>query len=936
MTALYIAIGIIAVALIGAAIWWAVKNNASMKQRAAERRALAQKAEEERRALAQRQLEEVQQKHSSFITAIGDLKGLGFVCAADLARFKETWKPVQQELKAAKFPQKSEAYGLIQDFLRIYSSLDQTFEAWNREFVQNEKVRCKELLANIDGRSLDEQQQNVVVYDEDNTLVLAGAGSGKTLTIAAKVKYLCSEKKVSPADILLISFTRKAAEEMTDRISKRLGIPIAATTFHKLGLDILKASSGQSIDVLEDTSDFVNSYFENELMKQPETVKLLLEYFAYYLHIPADMEKFDSLGDAYAYERGMDFETFKSKYDAQTISHAAAENRENKQTLHGERVKSLEEVSIANFLFLNGVKYEYEAKYPFQSSDASFKVYRPDFYLPDYDIYLEHFGVNKQGRLPWLSRVEEQKYLEGMAWKREHHKANGTKLLETYSYYSSEGVLLEKLEEMLRQNGVELKEVDYQEVFNAIYKTQSDAYFSEFKKLCNTFLVLYKSNGLRNEALGGLSQRQSLRNAYFNRRVDLFLSLLKPLLEAYDSFLEANGMIDFSDMINKAAEAVRNGFAVKPYRYVVIDEYQDISVARHRLVRAILDQTHAKLLCVGDDWQSIYRFAGSDISLFTDFHKNYAGKSLVLKLERTYRNSQELIDAAGKFVMSNPRQMKKQLVSSKSIEQPITFWLYDDNPFVALGRAIDTILLRFDKKQSILLLGRTNYDATMLESSGLFLERKNRSSDRYVYAKSPETPISFMTVHKAKGLEADNVILLNFQNSTLGFPNKIADDPMLELVLSQADNFAYGEERRLFYVAMTRTKNRLIVLTDSFKPSVFFDELKESPSATVYRGDSEETAEAVDCPRCKKGRLVVRKNEETNRYFLGCSNYPQCDYTFNDVRALENPHKCPACGGFMVERNGQFGKFYGCSNYPHCRHTEELDDDSSQTRRIGF
>lgn len=924
MTAFYISIAIAAVVLIGAGIW-AIKNKARIKQSA-----------EERRALAQKQLEEVQQKHSSFIAAINGLKGLGFVCAAELSKLKETWKPVHKELKAARFPQRSEAYKLIQDFLQTYDALDKTFAEWNREFVRNEKIRCKELLADIDGRSLDEQQQNVVVYDEDNTLVLAGAGSGKTLTIAAKVKYLCSEKKVSPSDILLISFTRKAAEEMTDRISKRLGIPITATTFHKLGLDILKASGGQSIDVLEDTSDFVNSYFENELMKQPETVKFLLEYFAYYLHIPADMEKFDSLGEAYDYERGMDFETFKSKYAAQTVSQAEAEGRESKHTLQGERVKSLEEVSIANFLFLNGVNYEYERKYPFQSGDASFKVYRPDFYLPDYDIYLEHFGVNKQGRLPWLSPVEEQKYLEGMAWKREHHRANGTKLLETYSYYSSEGVLLEKLEELLRQNGVELKEVDYSEVFNAIYKRQSDAYFSEFKKLCNTFLVLYKSNGLRNEALGSLSQRQSLRNAYFNRRVGLFLSIVKPLLEAYDSFLEANGMIDFSDMINKAAEAVRSGFAVKPYRYVVIDEYQDISVARHRLVRAILDQTHAKLLCVGDDWQSIYRFAGSDISLFTDFHKNYAGKSLVLKLERTYRNSQELIDAAGKFVQTNPRQMKKQLRSDKSVEQPITFWLYDDNPFAALERAIDTILKRYDQEQSILLLGRTNYDSEMLVKSELFFERKNKSSDRFVYKKSPSTPITFMTVHKAKGLEADNVILLNFQNSTLGFPNKIADDPMLELVLSAADNFPYGEERRLFYVAMTRTKNRLIVLTDSSKPSVFFDELKDSPSAVVYRGDAEDIAEVVECPRCKKGRLVVRKNEENNRYFLGCSNYPQCDYTFNDVRALDDPHKCPACGGFMVKRKGKYGEFYGCSNYPHCRHTEELVERVNSSRRIGF
>lgn len=546
----------------------------------------------------------------------------------------------------------------------------------------------------------------------------------------------------------------------------------------KLGLDTLKKARNESLDVLEDTSKFVNQYFEKELLKQPEMVKLLLEYFAYYLHIPANMDNFDSLGEAYAYEKGMDFETIKSKYDrTQLVDSSVAESRESKHTLRGEKVKSLEEVSIANFLFLNGVRYEYESKYPYQTNDAHFKVYRPDFYLPDCDIYIEHFGVNKNGKLPWLSDIEEKKYLEGMAWKRQQHRTNGTKLLETYSYYSSQGVLLEKLEALLRQNGVKLKEVDYREVFDSIYKTQSDAYFSEFKKLCGTFLALFKSNAYRIAELDELRVKKSrYLNSYFQRRIALFVLLIKPLLKAYDRYLEENHMIDFSDMINMAAEVIRGGFKVAPYKYVIIDEYQDISVARYKLVKAILDQTHAKLLCVGDDWQSIYRFAGSDISLFTDFNKYYSGKASVMKLERTYRNSQELINVAGAFIQMNPRQMQKNLVSSKHINHPITFWMYDDNPFRALDKAITELVNNYEG-QSILLLGRTAYDSEMLDASGLFYERKSRASERYVYKKSPNTPISFLTVHRAKGLEADNVILLNFQNSTLGFPNKISDDP---------------------------------------------------------------------------------------------------------------------------------------------------------------
>ena len=161
---------------------------------------------------------------------------------------------------------------------------------------------------------------------------------------------------------------------------------------------------------------------------------------------------------------------------------------------------------------------------------------------------------------------------------------------------------------------------------------------------------------------------------------------------------------------------------------------------------------------------------------------------------------------------------------------------------------------------------------------------------------------------------------------------------MLELVLSNADNYLFGEERRLFYVAMTRTKNRFIVLTDNNKPSIFFEDLKNNPNITIEIGECSKITTVVDCPRCKTGRLVVRKNEERNRYFLGCSNYPQCDYTVNDTAVLEKPRKCRVCGGFMVERSGRFGKFYGCSNYPTCQHTEEINSSpsSGQSRKIGY
>lgn len=862
----------------------------------------------------------VRNKIAEFDLAVHRMTGR-YISLEEIDAFKGSWNQTYKEIKAIRIPKNSAVFPIAQQFFQSYEHLSDTITAMNESFLDMKSRKCDALLSDIDGKSLDRQQRIVVLSDEPRTLVLAGAGSGKTLTIAGKVKYLCQECGVPPEDILLIAFTKKSAEEMTERIAGRLGIPVLTTTFHKLGLDIITAAEGKRPDVQDNLTDFVRNYFENEIVSHPDLVKQLIEFFAYYLHIPADMEKFDSLGAAYEYEKSVDFETLRSKYDqAQWVNKATDDRKEQRRTLKDERVKSLEEVSIANFLFLNGVNYEYERLYPFESDDPTKKAYRPDFYLPDYDLYLEHFGISKDGNLPWLSKIEEQKYLDDMAWKRETHTSHGTKLLETYSYLSSEGKLLDYLDSLLRKSGVEYREPNFQDIFEKVYENESDRYFSEFISLCCTFISLFKSKGYQPGDLLSLYSGDGLfQRLFFRKRTELFKQILLPLLIAYEGNLREKRAIDFADMINRATEQVAGGFRVHPYQHIIIDEYQDISFARYKLVKAILDQTGAKLLCVGDDWQSIYRFAGSDITLFTHF-QDYFGSSAILRLEQTYRNAQQLIDEAGKFVMRNPEQLRKTLRSPKTLDYPITFMCYETTPFPTLRRIMDKIIAGFGPQASIMLLGRTNYDLELVAESGLFQISKNGNIN---YLASPETPIRFLTVHKAKGLEADNVVLLNFQNATLGFPNKIADDPMLRLVLTAPEDYPYAEERRLLYVAMTRTRNRVFVLTDSKKPSEFFKEF--SPSQSVFilaKGNT--TEEQVKCPRCKTGTLLVRKNDGSNKYFVGCSNYPQCDYTVQDTSVLTTRRICPDCGGFLIKRRGKFGQFYGCTNYPTCQHTEQI------------
>ncbi|MEE0886045.1 MAG: DUF6110 family protein, partial [Treponema sp.] len=668
-------------------------------------------------------LKSLVQKISKFFNELFKLTQNYVSHSAEL-QFIKIWEFFFLEVNQTEVHDEDEEFSEIERFKTVFNSMHDYFENANEQFIQNESLKYDELFSNVDGKNLDFQQRTAIITDEDRILVLAGAGSGKTLTIAAKVKYLCEVKNINPDEIFLVSFTKKSAQEMTERIQNKLGINAQATTFHRLGLDIIKNANGSRPEVLDENvlGDFINNFFENELLNYPELIKNLTEYFAYFLEIPENIENYSSLGELYEAEKTADLETLKSKYDREKyIRKTGAEKLKALRTLNNEQVKSIEETKIANFLFMHGIRYEYEKLYPFESDDPSRKSYRPDFYLCDYDIYLEHFGISKKFTVPWLYPVEEKKYLDGILWKRDFHKENGTKLIETYSYYSSEGILLKKLEEFLVENNVEFKPRDFTDIFNTVYASKSNKYFSEFIKLCCTFITLFKSNDYKIEDIENLLLKYLAeeKNEFLCERTNLFLDIIKILLAEYQNYLLKNNAIDFSDMINDAADFVSNGCDILPYKYVIVDEYQDISKSRFNFLKAIADRTGAKFFCVGDDWQSIYRFAGSDISLFTDFEK-YFGYTKILRIEKTYRNSQQLIDEASTFVLKNPMQLKKNLCSDKTLDYPLVFWGFDDDPRKSLQQMINKIVLDFGVNSSILLLGRTNYDLEIAKKTGLF------------------------------------------------------------------------------------------------------------------------------------------------------------------------------------------------------------------------
>jgi DNA helicase-4 len=372
-----------------------------------------------------------------------------------------------------------------------------------------------------------------------------------------------------------------------------------------------------------------------------------------------------------------------------------------------------------------------------------------------------------------------------------------------------------------------------------------------------------------------------------------------------------------------------------PYKYIIIDEFQDIARQRFELTKRLSEITCAKVVAVGDDWQSIFAFAGSDITLFTRFLE-LMGSGTEMQITHTYRNSQELIDIAGGFIQKNATQIRKRLKSPKNLAEPIVLEEFDDStkPFLNLAKAVEHIIgkliAEYGNKQEILLLGRYNFDGFKLANTNLF-EQINKKGDSIRCKTYPKVKLTFMTAHGSKGLGFDNVIILNMFEGKFGFPSQIENDPIMKLVSYDDNSVPYAEERRLFYVALTRTKNRVYIATPQNKASRFLIELvndyKLKHSDKLNKGFIDLFPHR--CPICN----YPLKYEFNKNYGLAlylCTNEVEvCDFMTNHQRHLYDIFKCngTGCDGYMIVRTKDDAPFYGCSNYLSenpCRETMSI------------
>lgn len=573
------------------------------------------------------------------------------------------------------------------------------YEENNIIVSENEIEEFNNLCGKIEGNYLDNEQISSILSKNDNTLIIAGAGSGKTTTIIGKIKYLIKTNQCEPEDILLLSFTNTSAKEMKLRVKKETNMEIDTYTFHKLGLEIIKSTQNTDVNIFTGEVSNLIIKFINELFND---TSYLLKFVNYIIN--------DICG-----------------YTNTTIDN---------------KIINKKHIDIYNYLYLNKIKF----------------TYKNIFFLPKYNKYINSYS-------DLLNLINKEKILTNIStnliW---YHLCNFNKNIY-----------------MIIANSFE------------------------------TIISLIKSNNYTINEVNNL----------ITNKTKIIFDLIKPIYIKYNNYLSKNNLIDFNDMINKSTDLIKTNKYIHHYKYVIVDEYQDISMSRYKLLLAMRNQNYYKLFCVGDDWQSIYRFSGSDISLITNFSK-YWGPTSISRIQHTYRFSSTLANISGKFIMHNPNQLKKNIIGFNSNTYPIEI--------INGLNELETKLKELPYYSKIYLLGRYTFDIDILRKCNNFTLEYNRytKDTDIIYNKRIDLDIKFLTAHKSKGLQSDYVVILNNKDELMGFPSKVKDSNLVNSLLDNSDTYPFSEERRLFYVALTRCKKKVYLLTESNNKSIFIKYLEKN------------------------------------------------------------------------------------------------------------
>jgi DNA helicase-4 len=693
---------------------------------------------------------------------------------------------------------------------------------YNPEFVKQRKTDYKHLWSK-DVISLDDEQQTAVVTDDKHNLVVAAAGSGKTEVLITRVAYLIQRKPdgVDPERILAIAYQRKARAQIEQRLQNRYGIEtVCVRTFHKLGKDILERS-GKTIDRTDIVDEnkkygFVKSFFEEEVATNPAFYQLFVRYIVA------------------VHDRN--FELTEEDKNA-VVAHAKERSH---ISINGTKVNSRAEKEIMDWFLTHKINGE--------SIDVRYEpdvggLFRPDFHLPQFDVFIEHWGLTENGEVPkWFSQSTSE-YRDSMEKKKKWFVEHDKPLVETFSYeYDPEepqefGELLRKrtyetLRKRFPEKHFEFSRLTYEEILQLVWDSQK----TPIDDIQN-FITIAKTYGFNPEQIA-----EKLERGKWSTKQFAFGKLALHVFQAYQAQLDRLGKTDFEDMINEAITALENNKSLyeNAYDQILIDEYQDISAQRFKLLKKLLERNpNCRLFCVGDDWQSIMGFSGSNLNLFVNFSK-YFENPAISTICTNYRSIKTFVDAGAELIRNNgASQVQKPALSKKKETRPIFVYdstqqddkLYREQTVQDCLRRICEYREKGFAYNDIIVLtrymrtkigGRTEF----FKIVRAFLDSAKLKGVRVAEDRAEGDGIRLLTVHKCKGLEAKVVFVLNVTKGKFGFPSEIEDPAILEV--ARGDNGIKDqkeEERRLFYVAITRAKEDLHIYTRQQENSEFLAEI---------------------------------------------------------------------------------------------------------------
>ncbi|MCQ8882155.1 UvrD-helicase domain-containing protein [Pseudoalteromonas shioyasakiensis] len=736
----------------------------------------------------------------------------------------------------------------------------------------------------IESNPLTPEQRLSVVQHDDYNMVLAAAGTGKTSVMVAKTTDILERDLANPDEVMVLAYGREAAKELKTRSKERLkkaSIPYdldkQISTFHSRGYQIIAKAQQMSVDEFKNLrmsrlrkdgprKEFINNWLVTFIEGNEDNLNAFIET-VYYAYNP-----------------------FLSESEE---AHQEALKGKKYITLNGVEVKGYQEVLIGNWLFKNGVNYKYEPNYANEiGKDIGFP-YHPDFQVKDTNIFIEHFGIDKDGNT--RAGINKVKYNQQIKEKIALHKVMGTRLVKTFHYNWCDDELESVLEKQLIDYGVKLNPISKEQIIAAV--TQQDFIKNAVKELSATLAAV------RSEAIEGYEIQSRLEKAGVQNAKSHML-LIESLRQAYVAELRSRNQIDYDDMILLATDYLRDGMFEPKWKYILVDEFQDISVSRWNFLLELLKAKNCSLTVVGDDWQAIYAFTGGKLEYTTRF-KDKLGNHALAMLQKTFRYNNSIADTAGKFVMKNPEQYKKDIVTHTQVNSSEVYLMdnqdEEKDPIQATLNVVEKTILEIYKKDPEASIGiLTRYNKT-----------KNAAKERFGKHHGFNN-MDFWTLHGSKGLEADYCFILDLNQGFFGFPTERKDNEIVSALMPTIDVYPYAEERRLFYVAITRAKKRCYLIADPKEPSEFVLELLDSEYHLniVSEHFTPEKLAARKCPKCKTGYMKPKR---------GVWGVYECS---TGLGCLTEAVGCDDCNGIAIKKD-KYGECISCKSRfqlcPNCK-----------------